>query len=495
MLQEKVNGVDRNELLDETIRDIWRSYFPNDLKASSTWRSEFNGNYLAIDAIRKLSQLYHFYHEFHPDEEVNLSKIVKYFGNSIDETQKKLEEYYTQNIEIFNNQWKKNKTLKGQVLSNEDPNTLLDGIESEHNSRTQSQTNWNRNADFRNHGNIKSRLDNDHQIDITYDITWDSNKMYNNYLIPIAEKYYEQITNKKYHPPANLDLSNLATKYQTIVQEAETIREKNENWDITEVQSTLDTYKNQDKINVKITYDELKKKYENPQDALKFLEIEKLKKDILVKLWKPDDEELPRDNKCFKKYFEYQENQLTERLHELRNIVGMFKEYRRESWGSDNFSKILQNYRIYFSEDTLRSSADKCQIYYENDYHKGKTELEYLYNLAHFHKTFQEPYFEKQPSNPSVNEMKETNDAIDIIMNNYKDYKLDSNLTGKIEDYNTYSGKDHQTKLSLVKKFKQDKQKAKIFLDHGTWLGKILSFGDDQLAKSQTVSVEGIAKF
>ncbi|KAK8885107.1 hypothetical protein M9Y10_044236, partial [Tritrichomonas musculus] len=555
MLQEKVNGVDRNELLDETIRDIWRSYFPNDLKASSTWRSEFNGNYLAIVAIRKLSQLYHFYHEFHPDEEVNLSKIVKYFGNSIDETQKKLEEYYTQNIEIFNNQWKKNKTLKGyleefkddfggsvdlarkraygkfhgnlehclkffknyklqrdletqktgqvrtdintflgQVLSNEDPNTLLDGIESEHNSRTQSQTNWNRNADFRNHGNIKSRLDNDHQIDITYDITWDSNKMYNNYLIPIAEKYYEQITNKKYHPPANLDLSNPATKYQTIVQEAETIREKNENWDITEVQSTLDTYKNQDKINVKITYDELKKKYENPQDALKFLEIEKLKKDILVKLWKPDDEELPRDNKCFKKYFEYQENQLTERLHELRNIVGMFKEDRRESWGSDNFSKILQNYRIYFSEDTLRSSADKCQIYYENDYHKGKTELEYLYNLAHFHKTFQEPYFEKQPSNPSVNEMKETNDAIDIIMNNYKDYKLDSNLTGKIEDYNTYSGKDHQTKLSLVKKFKQDKQKAKIFLDHGTWLGKILSFGDDQLAKSQTVSVEGIAK-
>ena len=90
--------------------------------------------------------------------------------------------------------------------------------------------------------------------------------------------------------------------------------------------------------------------------------------------------------------------------------------------------------------------------------------------------------------------MKETNDAIDIIMNNYKDYKLDSNLTGKIEDYNTYSGKGQQTKLSLVKKFKQDKQKAKIFLDHGTWLGKILSFGDDQLAKSQTVSVEGIAK-
>ncbi|KAK8896201.1 hypothetical protein M9Y10_014096 [Tritrichomonas musculus] len=139
--------------------------------------------------------------------------------------------------------------------------------------------------------------------------------MYKDYLIPIAEKYYHQFVGKSFHSRPNQDLSNVQTKYQTIIQEADKIRVKNEDWDVTNVQSTLNNYQDQGLINTNISYKELKNKYENPQDAIKFLEIEKLKKEILVKIGQPFETELPTDNSSFSTYNSFQENQLDERLH------------------------------------------------------------------------------------------------------------------------------------------------------------------------------------
>ncbi|KAK8896202.1 hypothetical protein M9Y10_014097 [Tritrichomonas musculus] len=131
---------------------------------------------------------------------------------------------------------------------------------------------------------------------------------------------------------------------------------------------------------------------------------------------------------------------------------------------------------------------------YKNDYNRAKTELTYKYNIEHYQKTFQESYWEgkEQPKDITLEQMQSVNNDIEILMSNYDDYKRDDELTGKITEYNAYSGEPDQSKLSLVKTFKKEKARAKVFLEHSTWLGKIRSLGGSEEAENQQPNLQGI---
>ncbi|KAK8896200.1 hypothetical protein M9Y10_014095 [Tritrichomonas musculus] len=114
MLQERVNGIDRDDLLEKTLNEIWRPLFPQDMSVASTWRTEWEGNFNAITAIRKLARYYKFYYQVQPWLEFNLKKFVQANNNSIDQAYNVLSSFYNTFISTYN-QWQNSTALKGYL--------------------------------------------------------------------------------------------------------------------------------------------------------------------------------------------------------------------------------------------------------------------------------------------------------------------------------------------------------------------------------------------
>lgn len=114
LINEQESYRNTNENLDEAIIR-WRALFPEDLKSSTDWRTEFGSNGAAINAINKLSHIYEFWYRTHPYEGVNLWKYIhENAQDSINTAQEKLQKYYDENKYKYNT-WDGNNLLKKYV--------------------------------------------------------------------------------------------------------------------------------------------------------------------------------------------------------------------------------------------------------------------------------------------------------------------------------------------------------------------------------------------
>lgn len=329
---------------------------------------------------------------------------------------------------------------------------------------------------------------------LKYDFSWDEDKMYKNYLIPLAKKYYQQFVGKRYIPDSNTNNSNVSTEYNNIILAAEDYRKKNDDWENSNVKSTLERYQNEGRINSKKSYEDLKDEFEKPADAMKYLEIEKNKKTLLVALGRNEDEELPRGDVNFAPYHDIDEKDLTSRLNWLLNFVSKIEDENTASWNSPAFLKIHSDYRSNHSDDRSTQTINQCKIKYGLDYESAKIDLKYHYLLEKYREEFQEDYSIKE-TDPNNDQKLAHIHEIEKLLKNYKDYKVDNELQIKLNCYNAESGQDTLNHLWLVKKFKDNVQSAKIYLEYWTYVGKINAItSDNNDIKDVPISLAGITK-
>ena len=557
-IQSKINSVEFNDSLERAIREVWKPHFPNDFKSAEDWRTEFGDNYKARNAILKLTPGYQFWANVNPHEEVNLKNYIVRNGGTIESAYQALNNFYSQYYPIYSRQWVGNPTLlpyltkyknkfggseqsalyylfgkfygdlnrclqffaayEGnqeienmngsqkysdinsflQTVVNQgdavNQSTFLNNIQSSVTNFSNSKSNWESNTDFRNHVFYLEALKEENKTGLKYDFSWDEDKMYKNYLIPLAKKYYQQFVGKRYIPDSNTNNSNVSTEYNNIILAAEDYRKKNDDWENSNVKSTLERYQNEGRINSKKSYEDLKDEFEKPADAMKYLEIEKNKKTLLVALGRNEDEELPRGDVNFAPYHDIDEKDLTSRLNWLLNFVSKIEDENTASWNSPAFLKIHSDYRSNHSDDRSTQTINQCKIKYGLDYESAKIDLKYHYLLEKYREEFQEDYSIKE-TDPNNDQKLAHIHEIEKLLKNYKDYKVDNELQIKLNCYNAESGQDTLNHLWLVKKFKDNVQSAKIYLEYWTYVGKINAItSDNNDIKDVPISLAGITK-